>query len=170
MAASVYSATTDLLVGNIPLPSTLTPQKYVDDAADEIDSVIGFKYQCPIDMSDLGTVKRPARLLLKRVSNWLATGRIILAVDAAGEDTQLHAYGLKLVSDAMAVLQAIADGSVVLEGATTLTDSDEASAGLRRAPAIANLDESSIVEGFYEALNPNNLTAYFPYSYPAAGG
>jgi hypothetical protein len=170
MTSSVYSATTDLLIGNIPLPATLTPQKYVDDAADEIDSIIGFKYQTPIDMSDLGAVAKPARLLMKRLSNWLATGRIILAVDAAGEDNNLHAYGLKLVSDASAVLQAIADGSVVLEGATTLSDPDDASAGLRRAPAIANVDSESIVEAFYAALDPNNYSATFPYSYPISGG
>jgi phage gp36-like protein len=168
--SSVYSQVTDLLIGNIPLPQALTPQKYVDDAADEIDSVIGFRYQTPIDMSDLGNVVKPARLLLKRVSNWLATGRIILAVDAAGEDVQLHAYGLKLVSDANDVLRAIADGVVFLDGAVTMTDPDEASMGLRRAPQIANLDEESIVEAFYAALDPRNLTSSFPYSYPYAGG
>ena len=168
--SSVYSTTADLLIGNIPLPATLTPQKYVDDAADEIDSIIGFRYVTPIDMSELGTVPKPARLLLKRVSNWLATGRIILAVDAAGEDVQLHAYGLRLIEDATVTLRAIADGTVFLEGAPTIADSDEATLGLRRAPQIGNLDSESQVEAFYSALDPSNLTATFPYTSRSAGG
>jgi hypothetical protein len=39
-----YSAVTDLLTGDLPLPSYVSPVKFVDDAADEIDSKIGFLY------------------------------------------------------------------------------------------------------------------------------
>lgn len=155
MPASVYSLVTDMLNGNIPFPASLNKQKFVDDAADEIDSVIGTKYVTPINMNDLGPVSRPSRLLLKRISVWLSTGRSILAVAGGGEDVQLHAYGLKLVNDATLALQAIGNGEVLLDGATTITDPDNASAGLRRAPVIANVDPVSNVEAFMEYFNPN---------------
>jgi hypothetical protein len=169
MADSTYSVVGDLLLGNIPA-TQLVPQKFVNDAADEVDSIIGFKYTTPIDMSDLGPVVKPARLLIKRVANWLASGRMILAADAAGEDVQLHAYGEKLVNDATMILMAIASGEVLLTGAVPIDDPDAATPGLLRAPQIANVDPESIVEAFYAALDPRNLSANFPYSYPYSGG
>ncbi|HWI68184.1 MAG TPA: hypothetical protein VNS88_07365, partial [Nitrospiraceae bacterium] len=71
-----YSEVTDLLTGNVPTPAYLSPQKYVDDAADEIDSKIGFVYETPIDVtySSSNPVTRPVRLLLKRINNFLASG------------------------------------------------------------------------------------------------
>lgn len=168
--ASTYSTVADLLTGNVPLPAALSPQKFVDDAANEVDSFIGFKYQTPVDVSDLGATSRPARLLIKRLANFLATGRLLMAADASGQDVNLHAYANKLITDALTTLQLIANGEITLDGAITLTDPNGASAGLRKAPAIYNVDESSNVEGFYAALDPNNLTATFPYTYRSAGG
>jgi hypothetical protein len=150
-----YSASTDLLTGNIPLPAALNAAKFVSDAADEIDSIIGFVYQTPIDVTITSVVDRPARLLLKRISNWLASGRLILAVDSGGEDTTLHAYGLKLVNDALMALNAIAAGEVVLQGAVQITPA-VGTVGPQSAPTINNLDALSQVEEFYDAFNPQN--------------
>lgn len=148
-----YSEVTDLLTGNIPTPGYLTPQKYVDDAADEIDSKIGFVYETPINVADDpdNPVVRPVRLLLKRINNFLASGRLLLAVTASDEDTSLHAYAKSLVDNAELALEAIFDGTILLEGATELNPQTEDS---HRGPMIANKDEFSAVDDFYDQLMP----------------
>lgn len=144
-----YSEVADMLTGNIPVSNT-TAQKYVNDAADEIDSVIGTLYFTPVDMSsDPGTVSRPSRLLLKRVSNFLASGRLMLATAAGGEDDQLHAYAKYLVDSATAVLMKIATGEIRLDGAVRLGDPEEEGS---RGPVISNVDPESNVEAFYDRI------------------
>jgi hypothetical protein len=56
-----YSSVEDLLIGKIPLPVGVDPQKYVDDATDEVDSYIGFTYVTPVDVSNTSPVDRPVR-------------------------------------------------------------------------------------------------------------
>lgn len=149
---TAYSAITDLLTGNIPTPASLDPQKFVDDAADEIDSKIGFLYQTPIDVSGTSLVPRPARLLLKRINNFLASGRLLMAAAAAQEDSQLHAYAWSLVQEATAAVNQIADGTIPLEGATKLDTGDS---GAVTAVIINNLDSESNVEAYYNRIaNP----------------
>jgi hypothetical protein len=156
-----YSAVADLLLGNVPLPTTLDPAKFVQDAADEIDSRIGFVYVTPIPVASMSAPsERPTALLLKRISNWLASGRLILALDAGGEDYAVHAYGLKLVKDASEAIDAICSLQVILEGAMRL-DGTEPLTGHKARPLIHNLDPQSQVEAFY-AYTADPL-AYRPY-------
>lgn len=136
-----YCGVTDLIFGNIPVPES-APQ-YVAQAAEEIDSIIGLKYATPVVASD-NAEQRPVRLLLKKLNIWLATGRCILAIAGAGEDDQNHAYGLYLVEQALAALQSISDGSVVLPGIDPATPTTNQSSG----PMIHNEDSYSAVEGF----------------------
>jgi hypothetical protein len=96
-------------------------------------------------------VVRPAKLLLKRINNFLATGRLLMAAASAGEDTNLHAYALKMVNDATAALEAIVSGDVLLEGATELNPSTDATA---KGPRWSNPDTESAVDSFYETLVP----------------
>lgn len=148
-----YSTTADLLTGNIPLPSYLDPQKFINDAADEIDSRIGFTYQTPVDIEAPTNVTRPVILFLKRISNWLASGRLLLAAAASAEDTQLHAYAYSLVRDAETGLQAIVDGDIVLEGAALANGGS--STVVTNAPLISNGDTESLVDAFYSRVtNP----------------
>lgn len=151
-----YSEVGDMLTGNIPV-STPIAQKYVNDAADEIDSVIGKVYKTPVNMDPgptetppgTGTMTRPSRLLLKRVSNWIASGRLMLATSAGGEDDQLHAYALYLVTSATTVLMSIARGEVELEGAEKIDpEGDEGVYG----PLISNVDPESNVEALYDRI------------------
>lgn len=152
--ANQYSEVTDLLTGNIPIASYVDPQKFVNDAGDEIDSKIGFIYKTPVDVREVAENKtsRPARLLLKRISNHLASGRLLMALDAGGEDDRVHAYALKLVSDATMALDAIASGKVVLDGA----EQEDTENIKPTTPLIGNLDAESNVEAFYNRIaNPN---------------
>lgn len=154
-----YSATSDLLVGSIPTPSYLDTAKYVEDASDEIDSKIGHIYVTPVNVSDPGPLSRPARLLLKRINNFLASGRLILAVASPEENQNLHAYGWSLVTEATAALNSIISGDIQLDGAQLGTvDTLPVS-----TPLIDNLDAESNVEAFYDRIcNPNY--AYPPYT------
>lgn len=157
-----YSEEGDLLVGDMPLPKGLRAQKYVDDAADEIDSMIGFIYKTPVPMLDDSPATRPARLLLKRLNNLLASGRLIMAMTTGGQRLELHAYGASLVSEATKVLNAIAAGDVLLTGAE-LIDPVEGQEPSFTGPQIANVDEESNVEAFYNRVaNPEYLFPLAP--------
>lgn len=144
--AHTYSNSEDLLTGNIPLPAYVDVDKTLQDTADEIDSHIGFLYKTPIDITEQSTVVRPARLLLKRISTHIASGRIMMA--AAASDDEVHKYGAYLLRQGLDALKQIVAGKIVLEGAE-LIDADESVA---HAPLIGNLDEESQVEAFYEHM------------------
>ena len=146
-----YCSEADLLLGGIPLPGYIDPVKQVADAADEIDSKIGYIYKTPIDVTDTSPVKRPARLLLKRINASLATGRLILAVASPEENKNLHAYGWNLVREATTALDAIASGQFPIEGADPSPDAPVE--GLNSAPLISNLDAESNVEAFYDRIS-----------------
>lgn len=159
-AVTGYCAVTDLLTGNIPTPSYLSPERFVNDAADEIDSRIGFVYVTRVDVSSNSPVVKPAKLLLKRLNVFLATGRMLMAVDAGGEDDQLHAYALSLVQEANECIEYIVSGQIRLDGAPLV----EGEAPTERGPMISNLDKESNVEAFYDRIaNPN-------YRFPGALG
>lgn len=163
-----------MLTGNIPAVGTM-PQKYVNDATDEIDSVLGVLYKTPINMAPtpedtppgVGTVTRPSRLLIKRVSNFLASGRFMLATSAGGEDDQLHSYALYLVTSALATLEKIASGEIKLDGAELSGDPDEEG---RYGPLISNVDSESNVEAFYDRIYMAPAWQYGVRPYKCAGG
>ncbi len=167
-----YSAVADMVTGNIPVSTTIG-EKYVADAADEIDSVLGSLYKTPLDMDPTptesppgtGTITRPSRLLIKRISNWLASGRLMLSTAAAGEDHELHSYALYLVKSATDVLMSIARGETILEGAEKIdTTGEEGEYG----PLISNVDPESNVEAFYDRIYmapPSYYAAFGPLRY-----
>lgn len=140
---STYSTVDDLLLGDIPLGSRVDANKFVQDAADEMDSALGFIYVTPIDTSATG-VPRHVGLLLKRINNHLASGRLILAVSAGGEDTMVQAYGLSLIKAALDLLVRITSGTV-LEG-VPLHNPADANTGA----TVKNVDANSGVEMFYD--------------------
>jgi len=151
-----YSEDTDLLIGDMPLPKGMLPQRYVDDAANEIDSMIGFIYQTPVDISSDSTpVARPVRLLLRRLSNNLASGRLIMAMTTGGQRQDLHAYGAKLVADAVEILKQIQAGDLFLEGVPLVERTGQDPDSQFTGPQIANVDAESNVESFYDRIaNP----------------
>lgn len=154
-----YSAKGDLLLGDLPLPAYVDVDKIIRDVADEIDSHVGFVYQTPFDLSDDSLLSRPSRLLIKRISVHLSTGRIILSVATTGEQNDTHAWGRRLVSDAMAALAAIRNGTFFLEGATLLPQANVEVT----TPLIFNEDARSQVEAFYGALeNPTYRVTGLP--------
>lgn len=148
-----YCEVVDLLIGDLPTSAALSPQKYVSDASDEIDSKIGFVYETPIDVVTAGVTPRPVVLLLKRLNAHLATGRMILAATIIAEDKQLNAYGARMVADCELTMSQIATGALVLDGTVP--------SGLNglpppHVPMILNKDEESAVDAFYDrVVNPS---------------
>lgn len=144
-----YSAPSDLLVGDIPLPARHgNGTAMIAATADEMDSQFGHIYVTPVAIPDT-PANRPARLLLKRINNLLASGRLVLDMAAGGEDRELHAYGASMVMEALGLLNKISSGEMALTGADRLeqTDGDSHWTG----PTIANEDPVSLVETFYES-------------------
>lgn len=154
-----YCVIGDLLTGSIPTPAYLTPQKYVDDAADEMDSYLGIKYTTPVSLNINIPEQRPGYLMLKRINAHLATGRLILAVAAGGEDKNLNAYGASLVESAINALTELTEGQYVLVGASPLPG---ATVGNSNAPLLFNIDKTSAVEDFYDRLINPPLVPYVP--------
>jgi hypothetical protein len=131
----------------------------VDDAADEINSKIGWLYQVPVDLN-APDVKEPVKLLLKRINNFLASGRLIMMLTQSQEDTRLHAYGYSLVVDAQTALAQIVSGEIPLGLPAPEGQSEDQTAVT--APLIYNQDAESAVEAFYDRL-ANPTYAYPPY-------
>lgn len=142
-----YSTKDDLLLGQIPLPSYLDADTYISNAAEEIDAIIGMTYVTPVSIQETPAT-RPSKLILKKANNFLATGRIIMAIDSGGEDSQLHSYGRYLVSQAELIVKNIASGEFSLVGAQPLNPG-----GTGNAPSITNEDSESIVGAFYNNFN-----------------
>lgn len=148
-----YSVAADLLTGNIPLPSYVDKDAYIQAAADEIDAVVGQIYVTPVSVQ-AGPTTRPTQLILKKANNFLASGRIILAMDSAGQEDQMHKYGRYLVGEAEKILQGIIDGKIILTGATQINGATGVT-----APTILNAETESLVDQYYDNFN----VATWPY-------
>lgn len=140
---STYSEVSDLLLGDIPIPKDA--MKWVQDATDEIDSKLGQRYLTPIIINDSVPGNRSTTLLLKRIANWLASGRIILAKAASASQQETNQYGLMLIKEATSALDSISSGAITLPGASFVNSEDVGESG----PIINNLDATSNVESFY---------------------
>lgn len=165
-----YCVEADLLIGDISVSAQLSPAKYVADAADEIDSKIGFRYKIPVDPV---SSPRPVLLLLKRLNSHLASGRLILAATISANQEELNAYGASLVNDAQLTLAAIADGEMILPGAAPNPDLPPPPAEddpLAQKILYNNLDLVSQVEAFYTAVTSPSFGSHFPDPYKASAG
>lgn len=150
-----YSETGDLLLGDMLLGG-LDPQKYVDDAARDMDAKLGWLYKLPLREKD----KTPGPeswkqlpqhevLTLRQINNKLASGKLILAMAVGQEGTAVHAYGLHLVQEGTAELLLLANGTidlgaVKLDGTAAGSPVDSGS----RTPAMKVHDTESLLDGF----------------------
>lgn len=142
-----YSEEGDLLVGDVLLPGGFNKDKYIAEATDEIDSKLGFLYSLPIRGAGEPPADLPPheQLLLKVISNKLASGRLIMDVAMAGERQSVHAYGRRLVDEATNDLMQIANGVVEIHAVRLETAvAQEAS----KIPTVRNQDEESLLLGF----------------------
>lgn len=145
---TAYSEVGDLLLGDLIVGTGTNQQKFIDDAAEEMDSKIGWRYDTPIVVTGL---PRHQRLLLKGINNKLASGRLILSLDAAGEGSTLHAYGYYLIKEAMNELMVIANGELDLVGAIP-SDQDVNLQPDARSIEVINQDPESLLLGFTQTV------------------
>lgn len=152
---ATYSGVADLLLGDLTLSASLDKARFVQDATDEIDACIGFIYELPLSPTPSGHIQ----LTLKRCANLIASGRLVLAVGAGGEDGSLHAYGESLLREGRMILESIESGQIDL----SCTKKPVHSEG--NAPTILNAETSSGVDAFYAYVSSWPL----PHSHDATG-
>ena len=176
-----YCEVADLLTGDIPLAGKYadgTP--FVNLAADEIDAEIGHRYVTPIvfdeSTPEAAAASRPSKLLLKKINQLLASGRIILDMAAGGEDKGLQQYGASMWKEATDLLEKICDGKITLIGAPLLGGDDDAT-NQNSKVSIAQDDGYSLVQNFYDRYStpiypvapptyPGQLPPARPYDHP----
>ena len=160
-----YCDPDDLLKGDIPWPARFgNGQEMVNLAAEQIDSMIGHIYVTPVVIIVPPAENRPSQLLLKHINLLLASGRMVLDMAAGGEDNDLHAYGQRLLEEALNMLAKIVKGEIQLTGATRI---DEAKS--QTGPMITNEDAVSMVEDFYKQFRPDTCRALWVAPAPYDG-
>ncbi len=151
-----YSVVADLLLDDLRLKPDFPKQKFVDQAAEEMDSKLGFRFALPLRLegelvpSPTTWLALPPHqvLLLKTINNRLASGRLILSIAVGGEQTSLHAYGYSLVQAALIDLMMVANGDVIFDTALLVPTTPFES----KAPAGTNHDEESLLLGFENSV------------------
>lgn len=174
----MYSSPEDVLLGtDMALPGDDTVERFIIDAAKEIDSRLGFKYKTPlrftrivngsvtyVDDDDPSTYT-PSYLLVSRLSNFIASGRYILAATMPEENASIHQYGNKLLRDAEAILSQITSNRADLEIEELPTDQAQTPYGLM----VANREAKSYVKQFEDNpfnYNPGAESTPSPYRNP----
>jgi hypothetical protein len=142
--AAPYCVAADLMVGNsVMLPDSLDLDFEIQSAADDIDALLGFVYELPLD----GLLGNEI-LLLKSINAKMASGRILLQLFGDGDGVALHAYGLRLLAEAQDLLMQLANGAVDLSAVRV----DSTALDEVRGPAVKNYDEESGVTIFEDAF------------------
>lgn len=144
----LYNATSDLLIGDVQLPQGNDGTKYVSQAADEIDSRLGFTYATPFDVSDSSTMSNAARLMIKMLSIHISSGRAMMDLGTSGENNLPNPYGKYLLDQAEAILLLLVEGRIVLDGAQPVNGGPDNTEFSSRV-LISNVDPYSMVEAFY---------------------
>lgn len=162
--AGAYSGIADLLIGDIPLQARHGDgSQMIKAQANDIDAQIGHIYLTPVEVPDEPQF-RPTLLLLKKINNLLASGRLMLDMSAAGEDDNPNAYGMQMLREGLALLGQIQSGAIVLAGAPRI-DEGQGAPGL----LIHNEDQVSLVEQFYNPQLRQQLSLFGVDGTPYAG-
>ena len=166
-----YCATTDLLLGEIPIPAYISQAKFITDTAEEIDVALSVRYVTPVVVT-VTAVNRPTTLFLKQVNAKLASGRILMAAASGHQDDQINAYAKYLIEQAFQALYRVCEGEYILPGATQHAPHPDDSGGVR----IYNEDATSAVTDFYARVtDPVPQDVWYPentytgYGYPYGG-
>jgi hypothetical protein len=151
-----YATEADLLLGDMPISSTLSAARFLADSADEIDVRIGRIYVVPVNLALLAPT---ARITLRLANARLASGRLLMAQASASQDDSLHAYARMLLNEAEAVIESIETNRLPLEGAEYRDDLTDTP-----GPSIRNQDAVSATAAFEAEFFGNNGMAFLPSS------
>lgn len=154
-----YCDVDDLLVGDLRFGNDVLQDRFVLDAADEIDGALGVVYSLPITQA---MVPAHSWKTLKRCNAHLATGRLLMAVGVPGEEDAVHAYALFMLREGHELLAALASGQIPLPGVPQVPGQ-----GDFRAPMIVQGDIESGVDTFYRYTMGDEDVAWRPGLIPA---
>lgn len=138
--AERYCKKSDLLLGDVSYGDSLINAELAN-TADDIDSVLGVDYVLPLNFPSMAV---HTQLILKKLARLITSGRIILSRASHTEGDSTHAYGTSLLREGQSILAAIANGMILLNGATRINDGSTGN-----GPSILNVDAESYVEAFY---------------------
>lgn len=153
-----YSGVDDLLLGDLVFGPGVDRQKFIDQAAEDMDAKLGFVYRLPLTprvvananygsgAGDWKLLPLHEQLLLKGINNKMASGRLILTLDISGEGTALHGYGWQLVRDSTNELLMLSNGDVFLSAQPV--HADVLGVADVRTPGVTNEDDESLLLGF----------------------
>jgi hypothetical protein len=152
-----YCEKSDLKYGQLPIAQVVDVNKYINDAADEIDIALGTRFITPVELdTDAHNEQRTLELILKKINSDIASGRVILAVTISNEDLQTNAYGMALLKAGCATLDALASGAYNYPGLVPLPGSPEERSN---TIVVRNQDSQSGVDAFYQSVAPGGLYA-----------
>lgn len=145
----LYCEVGDLHFGNLRAED-VNRRHYIERASDEMDSHLSALYVTPLPSStaDSGQLRRTS-LILNQICSELASGRAILGMAGSKQDSQVHAYGRWLVERALARIQEILSGDIILEGVGVTPIPQP---GGRSGPLVSSRFESQ-VDAFYGRHN-----------------
>jgi phage gp36-like protein len=142
-----YCSVSDLLVKDVLQGRPGLLQDWVNRAAEEMDSLLGFRYVVPLrHKPNLPGFHYHEQLIIKQINAKLASGRYLMAQHQNDERDRLHAYGRALVNEALKEIEAIASGKVDLASAVLFADAFDDDT--RRLPQANNYDEESLLHGW----------------------
>ena len=156
-----YSEVDDLLLGDLIVAESVDRQKFVDLAAREINSKLGWVYELPLHPHGTDPVTETSweslppheADTLRDLNNRLASGRLILSLAVGGEEVQLHALGWHYVNSALEDLMVLANGTVDL---TAVRIGSENPSYRDTAPSIKQYDDESLLLGFEQGVMKSN--------------
>jgi hypothetical protein len=145
-------------LGDLQISSSISLDSVAEDAADEMNVRLGERYVVPLNLAHASLLPHHKKLV-EQINARLAAGRLIMAVASPSEDRDLHNYGKYLVDLAMADLDLVVSGRVLLGGQTASTVATDPDA--HRGPSIFNQDDESGVEQYVEAFYGGNWSNYW---------
>lgn len=146
-----YCEVTDLITGSLlwAPDDEDEPERFVNLAAEEMDSYLGFKYVVPVvgRASLSGVLALHEELLLKNINIKIASGRLLLAKFAGAEEAHEHQYGLGLLREGKSDLMLLVSGEVDLLSAELATPNGLGGTN-DETPGIHNEDSESLLLGW----------------------
>jgi hypothetical protein len=142
---SPYITEDDVDFGEMVLPSYVNITEKIQEAANDMDAVIGKRYRLPLVLSDQDPEHKSTVLLLKKLNRFLTIGRVVIDAAIGSEDNNLQAYGNYHLRAAESELKAIADGRTDIPGQKLIGKGETRVTG----PMITNRDRVSFVDAFY---------------------
>lgn len=146
---AAYCAVEDITLGSMEPPRGLDVQWVIEQKADDIDAVVGRVYKLPFSLSMTDPEQRPWALMFKKCNAYLTIGEIFLQAGSARQDDAILAIANQYLRQAMAFLNGIEAGRIVIPFLERLApESSDV------APLIVNRDSFSRVEEFYNPQAP----------------